>query len=110
MNWLNPWSSRAPSVPAPSLLSAQRPAQLVLTVRALVRDVTDPGSRVSASELIADARFDEGLLHVYLRPPAGGLVHFRELSQQIRDRLADLPEVRRVAVEAVLSLHGRVAD
>lgn len=106
MNWLNTWltpRAEAPGTLGP--LSAQRPADLARTVQALVRDATDPGSGVSAAELVADARFEDGLLHVYLKAPACGLGHIRELSNQIRDRLADLPEVRRVAVEVVLAVH-----
>lgn len=107
MNWLDTWLS--PGAPAPGgtlgPLSAQAPAQLARTVQALVRDVTDPDSGVSAAELVSEARFEDGLLHVYLKAPACGLGHIRELSNQIRDRLADLPEVRRVTVEVVLAVH-----
>lgn len=107
MNWLNTWlppRSEAPGNTRGSL-SAQAPAQLARTVQALVRDATDPDSGVSAAELVSDARFDDGLLHVYLKAPACGLGHIRELSNQIRDRLADLPEVRHVTVEVVLAAH-----
>lgn len=104
MNWLNTWLSPRPEF-TPVALSAQHPAQLARTVRGLLRDVSDPVSGVSASELIADARFDGGVLHIYLRAPDTGLGHIRELSNQIRDLLADLPDVQRVAVEVVLTVH-----